>query len=139
VLLAFLDPLCRNLCPLEAKVLNDVPSRLPAGARPEIVAVSVDPWGQARSTLREDAVRWRLVPQWRWALGSYVGLARVWRSYAIGVRVRTKTIAGVAVHEVDHTEAMYLIDGAGDERAVFVYPYLSEDVVRAVRALSSQS
>ncbi len=133
VILAFIDPVCRNLCPLEAKVLNDVPAQFPASTRPAIVAVSVNPWGQAPSNLRLDAVRWRLVPAWRWALGRYAPLARVWQQYAIGVRVHTKTLAGVTVHTVDHTEAAYVIDPAGYERALFVFPYRSGDVVSAVR------
>ena len=52
MILAFIDPVCRNLCPLEAKVLNSVPSQLPASSRPAIVAVSVNPWGQAAANLR---------------------------------------------------------------------------------------
>src|SRR5581483_10855540 len=30
VLLAFIDPVCRNYCPFEAKILNDLVSRAPA-------------------------------------------------------------------------------------------------------------
>jgi cytochrome oxidase Cu insertion factor (SCO1/SenC/PrrC family) len=133
VILAFIDPLCRNLCPLEAKVLNDVPAAFPAADRPAIVAVSVNPWGQARSNLRLDAVKWHLAPAWRWALGGYAALALVWQRYAIGVQVRTKTLAGVTVHQIAHTEAAYVIDPAGYERALFVFPYRAEDVVAAVR------
>jgi cytochrome oxidase Cu insertion factor (SCO1/SenC/PrrC family) len=133
VLMAFIDPVCRNLCPLEARVLNDAVSRLPPSERPTIVAVSVNPWGQAQANLRADAKKWRLVPEWRWALGGYAALSHVWQAYAIGVRVRTKTLAGVTVHQVDHTEAAYVIDPAGYERALFLYPYRSEDVVSAVR------
>jgi cytochrome oxidase Cu insertion factor (SCO1/SenC/PrrC family) len=138
VIVTFIDPVCRNLCPLEAKVLDDVPRQLPPASRPAIVAVSVNPWGQSRATLRQDAERWRLVPQWRWGLGSYTQLASVWRRYAIGVQVRTRTLAGVTVHEVDHTEAAYVIDAAGDERAVFVFPYRAEDVVRTLRRLTAR-
>jgi cytochrome oxidase Cu insertion factor (SCO1/SenC/PrrC family) len=137
VILAFIDPLCRNLCPLEAKVLNDVPARLPASARPAIVAVSVNPWGQAPSNLRLDAEKWRLAPEWRWALGNYAPLAQVWKRYAIGVQVHTKTLAGVTVRQVDHTEAAYVIDPAGYERALFVFPYRAEDVVKAVRRVTA--
>jgi cytochrome oxidase Cu insertion factor (SCO1/SenC/PrrC family) len=137
VLVAFIDPVCRNLCPFEARILNDVTQALPAGTRPTIVAVSVNPWNQTAADLRQDAAKWHLVPEWRWGLGSYGALAKVWRAYAIGVRVRTKTLAGVTVHEVDHTEAAYVIDGAGFERSLFIYPYRSEDVVSAVRRLSA--
>jgi cytochrome oxidase Cu insertion factor (SCO1/SenC/PrrC family) len=139
VIVAFIDPVCRNLCPLEAKVLNDVPAQFPAASRPAIVAVSVNPWNQSRADLRLDAQKWHLAPQWRWALGGYAQLARVWRRYAIDVRVRTRTLAGVTVHEVDHTEAAYVIDAAGDERAVFVFPYRTEDVVRTLRLLTARS
>lgn len=137
VVLAFIDPVCRNLCPFEAKVLNEATRTLPAGERPTVVAVSVNPWNQTPSDLQLDARRWRLVPQWRWALGSYAALARVWQRYAIGVRVRTKTLAGVTVHQIDHTEAAYVIDPEGYERSLFIYPYRSEDVVSAVRRLSA--
>lgn len=137
VVLAFIDPVCRNLCPFEAKVLNEATRSLPAGERPTIVAVSVNPWNQTPADLRLDAKRWRLVPQWRWALAGYAALAKVWQRYAIGVRVKTKTLAGVTVHQVDHTEAAYVIDPDGFERSLFIYPYRSEDVVSAVRRLSS--
>jgi cytochrome oxidase Cu insertion factor (SCO1/SenC/PrrC family) len=137
VVLAFIDPVCRNLCPLEAKILNDVPAALPAARRPVIVAVSVNPWNQQRSNLRLDAARWHLTPQWRWALGTYPALSKVWDRYAIGVEVHTKTLAGVTVRTVDHTEAAYVIDPSGYERALFLYPYRSGDVVNAVRRVTA--
>jgi cytochrome oxidase Cu insertion factor (SCO1/SenC/PrrC family) len=137
VILAFIDPLCRNLCPLEAKVLNDVPAQLPASSRPTIVAVSVNPWGQAPSNLRLDAEKWHLAPAWRWVLGAYAPLAQVWKRYAIGVQVSTKTLAGVTVHQIVHTEAAYVIDPAGYERALFVFRYRAEDVVSAVRRVTA--
>jgi cytochrome oxidase Cu insertion factor (SCO1/SenC/PrrC family) len=137
VVLAFIDPVCRNLCPFEAKVLNGVVAGLPAAERPAIVAVSVNPWGQAPRNLRLDATKWRLVPQWRWALGGYRSLERVWERYAIAVQVHTKTLAGITEHTVDHTEAAYVIDPSGYERALFTYPYRSADVVNAVRRVSA--
>ena len=102
-----------------------------------IVAVSVNPWNQTPSDLRQDAQKWHLTPEWRWALGSYAALSKVWQRYAIGVQVHTKTLAGVTVHTVDHTEAAYVIDPSGYERALFLYPYRSEDVVNAVRRVTA--
>ncbi|HST25872.1 MAG TPA: SCO family protein [Gaiellaceae bacterium] len=136
VVLAFIDPVCRNLCPGEARVLDGVANGLPRSQRPAIVAVSVNPWGQAASNLRLDASRWKLVPEWRWALGDFRSLQKVWDSYAISVLVHTKTLAGVTVREVDHTEAAYVIDPSGHERALFIYPYRSADVIGAVRRVS---
>jgi len=137
VILAFIDPVCRNLCPLEAKVLNDTVATLPASSRPVIIAVSVNPWNQTAADLAIDAKKWRLVPGWRWALGTFPELSRVWRAYAIGVQVQTKTLAGVTVHQVAHTEAAYVVDPAGYERSLFIYPYRSKDVVSAVRLASA--
>jgi len=137
VVLAFIDPVCRNLCPLEAKALNDTVATLPAASRPVVVAVSVNSWNQTKADLRLDRQKWHLVPGWRWALGTYAELASVWREYSIGVQVRTKTLGGVTVHQVDHTEAAYVIDPTGYERNLFLYPYRSRDVVSAVRTASA--
>jgi cytochrome oxidase Cu insertion factor (SCO1/SenC/PrrC family) len=41
------------------------------------------------------------------------------------------------VHTVDHTEAAYVIDPTGYERALFLYPYRSADVVSAVRRVTA--
>ncbi|MGZ8715613.1 MAG: redoxin domain-containing protein, partial [Gaiellaceae bacterium] len=70
VVVTFIDPLCRDYCPLEAKHLNDVVRSFPAGKRPAIVAVSVNARGNAREYLLQDAEKWKLVPQWRWGIGS---------------------------------------------------------------------
>jgi hypothetical protein len=43
----------------------------------------------------------------------------------------------VTAHEISHTEAAYLIDGRGYERALFLWPFRSDDVRAAVAKLSS--
>jgi cytochrome oxidase Cu insertion factor (SCO1/SenC/PrrC family) len=136
VIVTFIDPLCRNLCPLEAKVLNDVESRFASTARPQIVAVSVNPWGDARSRLVQDVRKWHLTPQWRWAVGGSSQLASVWRRYQVAVRVEKKTIAGVTVREISHVEAAFLVDPAGYQRALYLYPFAASDVARTVQQLA---
>ena len=118
-------------------MLNDAVAKLPASSRPAIVAVSVNPWNQTAADLRLDREKWKLIPEWRWALGTYPQLSPVWKSYAIAVQVQTKTLAGVTVHQVAHTEAAYVVDPSGYERNLFIYPYRSEDVVSAVRLASA--
>jgi protein SCO1 len=140
VIVTFIDPLCRNFCPLEAKQLNDLVRSLPARSRPAILAVSVNVYGDARANLLQDVAKWRLVPEWRWGVGSGRQLARVWRRYQVGVLVTTKRIAGVKVHEISHTEAAYVIDRGGYERALFMWPFRAQDVLAALRRLpASQS
>lgn len=136
VILSFIDPLCRNLCPLEAKTLAQAVSRMPAAQRPAIVAVSVNQWADARANLELDKRKWSLPSDWHWAVGSPQAMARVWKAYAIGVSTATRTIAGIAVHRITHTEAAYVLDAHGYKRALFVYPYRAEDVERTIRSLA---
>jgi cytochrome oxidase Cu insertion factor (SCO1/SenC/PrrC family) len=136
VIVTFIDPVCRNLCPLEATALGKVVRDL--GERgPTVVAVSVNPWADTRANFRADAHAWRLPPSWRWATGSPAALARVWRSYAIAVRVQTKHLAGVTVRNVIHTEGSYVIDARGFERALFLYPFRAADIERELERLEA--
>jgi cytochrome oxidase Cu insertion factor (SCO1/SenC/PrrC family) len=139
VIVTFVDPLCRNLCPLEAKQLNVMVRSLPARSRPVVVAVSVDIYGDSRADLVQDVSKWSLVPQWRWAVGSRGELARVWHDYQVAVLVTTKRIAGVTVHEITHTEEAYVIDAHGYERALFIWPFRGRDVRALVTRLTPRA
>ncbi len=136
VILTFIDPLCRNLCPLEAKTLDRVVAGMPASQRPAIVAVSTNRWADARRNLLVDKTKWSLPSDWHWAVGAPAALARVWKDYAIGVSVATRTIAGIKVRRITHTEAAYVVDPSGHERALYLYPFLAQDVENTLRSLS---
>jgi cytochrome oxidase Cu insertion factor (SCO1/SenC/PrrC family) len=135
VIVTFIDPLCRDYCPLEAQHLNDVVRD--ASAKPAIVAVSVNTAGNSAATLALDRRRWSLVPQWRWAVGSSAELAKVWKAFHVAVLVSRQKIAGVEVQKVAHTEAAYLIDANGDQRALFLWPYTAGAVRDALRATTA--
>jgi cytochrome oxidase Cu insertion factor (SCO1/SenC/PrrC family) len=137
VIVTFLDPLCRNLCPVEAKILGTVESSLPASERPVILAVSVNQWGDGRTTLREDMQKWHVGENWHWVVGPAVELEKIWAAYKIAVVDAPKTIQGVTVHNISHTEAAYLVDGRGYERALYVYPFLASDVESTLRQLDT--
>jgi len=51
----------------------------------------------------------------------------------------SKKIAGVTVHRIGHTEAAYVIDANGFERALFLWPYRAQDVVETLRGLARAS
>jgi protein SCO1 len=135
-IVTFIDPLCRNLCPLAAQVLDQADRRLPATRRLPIVAVSVDIYADARPNLLLDYQKWRLVAQWRWAVGAPERLADVWKRWQIGVWVQTKWIAGTAVHYITHNEFAFVVDPAGYERALFVWPYSPQGIVAELNRLS---
>jgi protein SCO1 len=136
VIVTFIDPLCRKLCPLAGKVLSQAVQQLPATRRPAIIAVSVDIYADTHSDLEEDYRRWSLVPQWQWAVGSPSRLASVWKRYYAEVQVETKHIAGTTVHYINHSEVAYLLDGRGYERRLFTWPYTARQVDAAVRTVS---
>ena len=136
VIVTFIDPLCRNLCPTEAKVLEAVGARFPSARRPAIVAVSVDQWGNARRYLLQDMTKWKLSRNWYWGVGRPAALAKVWAAYKIAVQDSPKTVAGITVHQISHTEAAFLVDPRGYQRALFLYPFRAGDVARTVRQLA---
>ena len=123
VLVTFMDPVCPDYCPLEAQVLNDAIARAPAA----IVAVNVNLAHAGAATLLRAARKWHWRAHWRWAVGTGAQLRPVWRRYAIAV--------GVTKKEVVHTEATYLIDGNGYERALFVWPFTAQSVAKALGGL----
>lgn len=135
LIITFIDPLCRNLCPLEAKVLNEADERIPAAQRPQIIAVSVDIYADTHNDLMLDFHRWSLVPQWQWAIGTPAQLKAVWKRYYAEVEVQTKHIAGVTVHYITHSEMAYVVDGKGDERALFSWPFNAKSVQKTLLAL----
>ncbi|MGD0196307.1 MAG: SCO family protein [Solirubrobacteraceae bacterium] len=136
VIVTFIDPLCRNLCPLAAHVLNEVDQQLPRARRVPIVAVSVDVYADTRADLLEDFSRWSLVPQWEWGVGLPAQLAKVWQKYEVGVSVTTKRHAGIVEHIIQHDEVAYVIDPRGYERALFAWPYTAQSVEQMLARVS---
>ena len=137
VVVTFLDPLCRNYCPIEATRLSDVVRSLPPAARPAIVGVSVNVFGNARHYLVQDLHKWKLGSEYHWAVGSPAQLRSVWKRYDIGVLDQAKTIAGVTVHNIVHTEAAYIVDANGFERALYLWPFTAADVKATLVDLGS--
>lgn len=135
VIITFIDPLCRNFCPLEAKVLNEADERLPAARRPQIIAVSVDIYADTHADLMLDFKRWSLVPQWQWAVGTRAKLGAVWRRYYAEVEVQTKHIAGTTVHYITHSEMAYIVDRKGYERALFSWPFSAKAIKKEILSI----
>jgi len=125
LVVTFVDPLCKTFCPRESRVLADAVARLPALQRPAFVAVSVNPPVQEPRTLRREARRFGWLPGWRWAVGTQGQLAAVWHSYHIAV-LPTKG-------DVAHTEAAYVVDANGYERALFLWPFRAREVEQTLR------
>jgi cytochrome oxidase Cu insertion factor (SCO1/SenC/PrrC family) len=132
VIVTFIDPLCRENCPLAAQVLSRADRELSPAQRAPILAVSVNIYGNARSHLVQDYTKWHLVPQWRWAVGKPKALASVWKRYYAEVAVVTKHIAGITVHYITHSEMAYVVDPSGYERALLPWPYTAAELKHAI-------
>ena len=130
-LIAFLDSRCRSLCPIVGRALGDTERSLPAGARPDVLVVSVDPAGDSAASVRSAARRWRMGSNWRWLTGTRSRLAAVWRSYGIVVRPRANDIV--------HGSAVYLVDARGDERAGYLAPLLPNFLALDIRRVEART
>ena len=129
VLLTFLDSHCRTECPIQGALLAGVQRRLGAGARADLVVVTVDPWADTRRSTRAFAVKARWRGSWHWLLGSAARLRRVWAAYDVAV-LRTRT-------DVTHSTVLYLIDRRGFQRAAYLVPFSPRDVAADVRELAA--
>ena len=130
-LVTFLDSRCHALCPLVGRAIADTERALPEDARTPLLVVSVDPSGDTAKSVRSAARRWRLTPGWHWLTGTHAQLAAVWRAYGIEVRPRTNDIV--------HGAAVYLVDGAGYERAGYLAPLLPNFLALDVRRVEAES
>jgi cytochrome oxidase Cu insertion factor (SCO1/SenC/PrrC family) len=116
VLLAFLNTLCTEICPIQGRQLSDLARVLPEQRRPIVVAVSVNP-DDTPVTAR------RAAADWWWADCGGTGcskaedqLAPVWRDYGIQARPADEQ------NQVEHTGALFLIDEHGDVRSAYTVP-----------------
>ena len=112
VLLAFLGLRCRG-CDAEAVRLASVLRRLPAVDRPTLVVVSLDTRADARAAIDRAARRWGLAGAWRWhwLTAAPARLAPVWRAF------------GVSEGSAERLR-ISLIDGRGDERTAYLFPFM---------------
>jgi len=133
VAIVFFDSRCHQECPLEGRALATAEHAIPRADRPVLVAVSVDPRDTPASA--RHAVRsWGLagLAPWHWLMGTRAELARAWRPYHIYVAPRP--VNG----DIAHTEAVYLVDRRGFERASYLFPFATRFVSHDLRALARE-
>jgi protein SCO1 len=136
VVLTFLDSHCGQECPVEASQLGAVDRMLPAGQRPEIVVVSVNP-ADSPLTVRRFVDKARWTGPWVWLMGTRSTLKPVWKKFGIEVLPTVKTIDGIKVSGIAHSAAVYLLDRSGNERTGYVAPFLPRLLAEDVRTLES--
>jgi cytochrome oxidase Cu insertion factor (SCO1/SenC/PrrC family) len=71
------------------------------------------------------------VAPWHWLMGTRKQLAPVWAAYHI--YVSPHPVDG----DIEHTEALYLVDRRGDMRSGYMYPFVSGFVTGDLRTLAA--
>jgi protein SCO1 len=127
----FLFTQCRDVCPLIAENLASAVRRLgPRGADVRVLGVSVDPTHDTPRAVRAFISRHRLVPQFRYLVGTRAQLRPVWQAYNV-------LAAPKPDEAVDHTAYIVLLDRHGLMR-VFLPPTASgADIAHDLRRLLS--
>ena len=131
VAIAFFDSHCQQECPLEGRELAAAERSLARAQRPVLVAVSVNPVDTPASAASA-AKAWGLasVAPWHWLMGARRQLAPVWAEY--GIYVSPRPVNG----DIQHTEAVYLVDRRGYMRSGYMYPFLSGFVTSDLRTIA---
>lgn len=128
VLLTFLYTQCPDICPLMADNLNAALLQLDPATRDDVrvLAVSVDPERDTPATVRGYIKVHRLVPQFRYLIGSERELTKVWEKFEVQAVARDPEL-------IDHTAYTLLIDRDG--RGLVLYPsdFTSEEILTDLR------
>jgi protein SCO1/2 len=97
-----------------------------------VLAVSVDPSGDTQAAVRAFVRQHRLLPTFRYLIGSPARLRRVWGDYRIAVE--TSSLSSFSAHSA----AVYLIDAAGRERVLYSAHFQPRDVVHDIHLLMEE-
>jgi cytochrome oxidase Cu insertion factor (SCO1/SenC/PrrC family) len=127
VLVAFMDPLCVNLCPILGRDIVAVEQALPKTIKPVLLIVSVMPDRTAADV--KQFIKTNLTaqwdPGWHWLLGPDAALQITWLKWGEPL-------------EVPKTNYLDVIDPQGYLRVVYPAPLFVSDVVHAVTTVANE-
>lgn len=129
IALTFLYTRCPDVCPLTAETLRQAQKQLSASDADQVlfVAVTVDPEHDTPAAVQAFAAAHGLERNFAYLIGPGSSLRAVWISYGIRV-VADPTNPG-------HSDAIYLIDRKGRERAVVHSDIGATDLLTDLRIL----
>lgn len=128
VALTFLYTHCPDACPLIADEMRQAADLLGRDAgKVAMLAVSTDPRHDDRAAAVNFSQVHGMAGRWHYLVGSPEQLSPVWQAYYIGVTPSDT--------EVTHSEAVFLIDKQGRERALLGLPFSAKDLAADLRTL----
>jgi cytochrome oxidase Cu insertion factor (SCO1/SenC/PrrC family) len=123
VVVTFMDPQCKSLCPINAQDLSVAEADLAPNVKPVLLVVSV---AADRTPADVSAfvshVTWR--PGWHWLLGNQAELQAVWSTWSFALNGT----------DVVHQEIAHVIDRQGNVVASYNAPYYPADLAATITA-----
>ncbi|HLG70504.1 MAG TPA: SCO family protein [Chloroflexota bacterium] len=139
VALTFLYTHCLDACPLIADEMRQASDRLGSDAgKVAMLAVSTDPRHDDRVSVVNFTQVHGMAGRWHYLMGSPEQLSPIWKAYYIGVTPGDQMGSALGENEVIHSEAVYLIDKTGHERALLGLPFSAGDLANDLRKLLSE-
>ena len=135
-LVTFLYSTCPDVCPLIAEDLRAALDDLgPRRDDVAVVAVSVDPRGDTRASVREFLRRHRLPANFHYGIGSKSTLTPIWKDWYTAPQISDHPETS------SHTAAIWLVDARGTLRGMFPAgaSLPAQDVAHDLRALLAES
>jgi len=120
---------CKETCPLQAQMIRGALDDLSPRERIPALAISVDPFGDTKSSARAFVARAKLTGRMRYVLGTRRQLQPVWRGFAIQPQLR----------DSEHQALITLVDRKGLQRvAVAINQTSPEDLAHDIKVLLRQ-
>lgn len=126
VFVTFLYTHCPDVCPLIAAELHNALARMSPAERREqqIIAVSVDPKGDTRSTVAEFVSAHAMTGKMKYLIGNAHELAKVWEAWNVGSERDSVNPEFVA-----HSALVYGISASGKLTTIYPANFKPEQIV----------
>jgi protein SCO1/2 len=130
VLLTFLYTHCPDVCPLAAGNLNGAVRALgPRRRQVRVLAITVDPAGDTRASVRRFVRQHQLLPEFRYLTGPRATLRGLWAAYGV------RSLKQAGRDRVDHTLYTLLLDRSLRGRVLYDSTATASDIEHDIRLL----
>jgi protein SCO1/2 len=135
VLVTFIYTHCPDVCPLitaNLRVAQNLMGRAEA-AKVQVIAVSVDPYGDTHKTVAAFLARHEMTGRMRYLTGSLHELARVWKAWHVGSERDARQ-----PQFVEHTGIVYGVSASGKITTVYASNFTPAEIAHDVPLLASR-
>jgi protein SCO1 len=134
VLVTFIYTHCPDVCPLITSNLRVAQNLMGAAAgRAQIIAVSVDPRGDTRTTVAAFLAHHEMTGRMQYLIGSARELASAWKAWGVGSERDAKD-----PELVEHSGLIYGITGSGKRLTIYAANFRPSDIVHDVPLLAAR-